>query len=122
MEDNNTLKIIIGEDIPKDGPEEYNKIDFYIKNEDSEETLYAHIDLPYLINHGEALLGLPDDPRYFFYEGYEEETNGCRYLCVVKPLGTLKGVYRLGLNFPFKIKDIEVINTQPKKRIRQNRR
>lgn len=114
------LKIIIGEDIPEDRPEEYSKIDFYLKNEVGEDILYAHVDLPYLINHGEALLENTDDPRYFFYEGYDEDVKGCRYACVVKPLGALKGVYRLGLDFPFKIKNIDVINDQEKKRTLQS--
>lgn len=105
------LKIIIGDDLPDDVPNIFNEIDFYIKDVD-DLTLYANVTLPYLINHVEAFLEIEDDPRYIFYEGYEEENGNSQYICVVKPLGELRGIYRLGLGTPFKVRNVEAIKTR----------
>ncbi len=100
------LKLIIGEGIPEDIQYEFSEIEFYIKDGDNL-TLYAEVVLPYIINHAEAMLDIEGDPRYTIYEAYEKENKGCRYLCLVKPLGELMGVYRLGLGSPFKIREIK---------------
>lgn len=102
------LKLIIGEEIPEDIQYEFNEIEFYTKDGENL-NLYAVVTLPYIINHAEAMLFIEGDPRYIFFEGYEEENKSCRFLCLVKPLGNLKGVYRLGLGSPFKIRDVEAI-------------
>ena len=99
------LKIIIGEEIPEDVQYEFNEIEFYTREDDCLK-LYAVVTLPYLINHAESMLDIDGDPRYEFYEGYDEENRSCRYHCLVKPLGNLKGVYRLGLGDPFKIREV----------------
>lgn len=99
------LKLIIGDDVPDNISNEFNEVEFYIKD-GNDLTLYATVSLPYLINHVEAFLDIENDPRYIFYEGYEKENESCRYLCLVKPLGKLKGVYRLGLGSPFKIREV----------------
>lgn len=104
-----TLSLIIGEDIPDERPEEYYKVDLYVRDEAGELQLYAHIELPYIINHAELFMVDEEDPRYFMHEGYEKETGGCRYSCMIKPYGEFKGIYRLGLNTPFKIRDINVL-------------
>lgn len=104
-----TLCLVIGEDIPEERPKEYYKVDLYVRNEDSELELYAHIELPYVINHAELFMVDEEDPRYFMHEGYEIETGGCRYSCMIKPYGEFKGIYRIGLNSPFKIREINVL-------------
>lgn len=106
---NDTLCLVIGEDIPEDRPEEYYKVDLYKRNESGELELYANITLPYIINHAELFVVDEEDPRYFMHEGYEKETGGCRYSCMIKPYGEFKGVYRLGLTYPIKIRDINVL-------------
>jgi hypothetical protein len=104
-----TLSLVIGEDIPSDKPNEYYKVDLYKRLENGDIVLYSEIVLPYLVNHAELFMVDEDDPRYFMYEGYEEKTGGCRYSCMIKPYGEFKGVYRLGLTYPFKIRDINVL-------------
>ena len=104
-----TLSLVIGEDIPEDRPSEYYKIDLYKRLGTGDIVLYAEIVLPYLVNHAELFVVDEEDPRYFMYEGYEEETGGCRYSCMIKPYGEFRGVYRLGLTYPFKIRDINVL-------------
>lgn len=111
---NDTLCLVIGEDIPEERPEEYYKVDLYVRNNAGELELYAHIQLPYIINHTELFVVDEEDPRYFMHEGYEKETGGCRYSCMIKPYGEFKGVYRIGLNYPFKIRDINVLISEEK--------
>lgn len=101
------LKIIVGEGMPDSIPDVFNEVEFYIRDND-DVVLYASVSLPYLINYGEAFLDISNDPRYIFYEEYNSETKSARYICVVKPLGDLKGVYRLGLGIPFKIRDLNI--------------
>ena len=48
------------------------------------------------------------------HEGYEMETGGCRYSCMIKPYGEFKGIYRIGLNCPFKIREINVLIPEEK--------
>jgi len=103
---NYTLNLVIGEDIPKDVPNEFHTIKLYIREENNNLKLYDSISLPYLINHSQ-FLDIEDDPRYIFKEGYDPETGGSKYTCMLKPLGTMKGVYRiLGMNM-FKIGSVE---------------
>lgn len=103
------LCLIIGEEIPNIKPKEYNKVALYKRLENGEIVLYSNITLPYLINHSELFIVDEEDPRYFMYEGYDEKTGGCRYSCIIKPYGEFKGIYRLGLTYPFKIRDINVL-------------
>ena len=42
-------------------------------------------------------------------ENYDEKNNSCRYICMIKPLGKMKGVYRLLNGNPFKIGQINVL-------------
>lgn len=109
-----TLSLVIGEDIPENKPSEYYKVDLYKKVDNGDLVLYANIVLPYLINHAELFMVDEEDPRYFMYEGYEEKTGGCKYSCMIKPYGEFKGIYRLGLNTPFKIRDINVLIEEEK--------
>ena len=88
------LHLIVGEDIPANAPNEFHIVKLYVRDKDDNLNLYAVISLPYLINHSE-FLDIKDDPRYFFQEGYDPETKGCKYICEIKPFGTRKGVYRI---------------------------
>lgn len=100
------LHLVIGEDIPSNVPDEFHTVKLYARDKDNTLNLYADISLPYLINHSE-FLDIKDDPRYFFKEGYDSETKVCKYICEIKPLGTMKGVYRILNGQPIKIGDIE---------------
>ena len=100
------LHLVVGEDIPTNAPDEFHKVKLYVRGKDDNLNLYADISLPYLINHSE-FLDIKDDPRYFFKEEYDPETEGCKYMCEIKPLGTMKGVYRILNGQPIKIRDIE---------------
>jgi len=100
------LHLVVGEDIPTNAPDEFHKVKLYVRDKDDNLNLYADISLPYLINHSE-FLNIKDDPRYFFKEEYELETKGCKYMCEIKPLGTMKGVYRILNGHSIKIGDIE---------------
>ena len=104
--DDSKLHLVVGEDIPLDAPEEFNKISLYVRDEEDNLNLYADISLPYLINHSE-FLDIENDPRYFFKEGYNPETKSCKYICEIKPLGTMKGIYRILNGQSIKIGDIE---------------
>lgn len=106
LSEDHTLHLIIGEDIPMNAPDEFHTVKLYVKDKDDNLNLYADIFLPYLINHSE-FLDIEDDPRYFFKEGYDPETKVCKYICEIKPLGTMKGVYRILNGQPIKIGDIE---------------
>ena len=88
------LHLVVGEDIPTNAPDEFHTVKLYVRDKDDNLNLYADISLPYLINHSE-FLDIKDDPRYFFKEGYDPETKCCKYICEIKPLGTMKGVYRI---------------------------
>ena len=101
-----TLHLIVGEDIPTNASNKFHKVKLYVRDMDDNLNLYADISLPYLINHSE-FLDIEDDPRYFFKEGYDSETKSCKYICEIKPLGTMKGVYRILNGQPIKIRDIE---------------
>ncbi len=102
MEDG--INIVIGETVTVTN--ESNIINLYIRTNDKLE-LYSTIKIPYIINHVD-LLDIPEDPRYFLYEGYEKENQGCKYRLMLKPLGNLKGVYRIlnGINL-HKVADVE---------------
>ncbi|MBE6152773.1 MAG: hypothetical protein E7166_00905 [Firmicutes bacterium] len=104
--ENYTLHLVIGEDIPNNAPKEFHIVKLYVRDKDNNLKLYEDISLPYLINHSE-FLDIEDDPRYFFKEGYDPETNGCKYICEIKPFGTMKGVYRILNGQPIKIGNIE---------------
>jgi len=116
MVKNNDVKLhlVIGEDIPADAPKEFGSLALYTRGADGTLKLYAEVDLPYWINHAEFMGVMEDDPRYFFYEGYNQETKGSSYTCMLKPLGELRGVYRLGLNLPIKIRSIEAVDDSKK--------
>jgi len=88
------LHLVVGEDIPANVPNEFHIVKLYIRDKEGNLNLYADISLPYSINHSE-FLDIKDDPRYFFKEEYDPETKGCKYMCEIKPLGTMKGVYRI---------------------------
>lgn len=100
------LHLVVGEDIPTNAPDEFHIVKLYVRDKDDNLNLYADISLPYLINHSE-FLDIKDDPRYFFKEGYNSQTKGCKYICEIKPLGTMKGVYRILNGQSIKIGDIE---------------
>ena len=102
----NELILIIGEDIPANVPAEFNTVKMYVRDENGNLNLYADISLPYLINYSK-FLNIEDDPRYFFYEDYDFETEGCRYICEIIPFGNMKGVYRILNGMPIKIKEIK---------------
>lgn len=101
----NELILVIGDDIPSNAPKEFNTVKMYVSGENGNLNLYADISLPYLINYSK-FLNIEGDPRYFFYEDYDFETNGCRHICEIKPFGDMKGVYRILNGMPIKIKDI----------------
>lgn len=100
------LHLVVGEDIPANAPDEFHTVKLYARDKEGNLNLYADISLPYLINHSE-FLDIKDDPRYFFKEEYDPETKGCKYMCEIKPLGTMKGVYRILNGQSIKIRDIE---------------
>ena len=100
------LHLVVGEDIPDNVPNEFHIVKLYIRDKEGNLNLYADISLPYSINHSE-FLDIKDDPRYFFKEEYVPETKGCKYMCEIKPLGTMKGVYRILNGQSIKIGDIE---------------
>ena len=100
------LHLVVGEDISTNAPDEFHTVKLYVRDKDDNLNLYADISLPYLINHSE-FLDIKDDPRYFFKEEYDPETKGCKYTCEIKPLGTMKGVYRILNGQSIKIGDIE---------------
>jgi len=104
--DDYILHLVVGEDIPANAPNEFHTVKLYLRDKDGNLNLYANISLPYLINHSE-FLDIKDDPRYFFKEEYDPETKGCKYMCEIKPLGTMKGVYRILNGRSIKIRDIE---------------
>lgn len=100
------LHLVIGEDIPSNVPTKFDTIKLYIRDKSENLNLYAVVSLPYLINHVE-FLDIEDNPRYFFKEGYDPETKGCKYICEIRPFGTIKGVYRILNGQSIKIKNIE---------------
>ena len=109
QDNSNKLHLVIGEAIPNNVPNEFSEVAFYIRDENNNLNLYADIKLPYLINHVE-FLDYIDDPRYIFMENYDEINNSCRYICMIKLFGKMKGVYRLLDGQPIKIKQINVLN------------
>jgi len=88
------LHLIIGEDIPEDAPSLFSDIILYIKDDNEIPIPYADINLTYFINHSE-FNGNIEEPEYYFYEGYNPETKQSKYICMLIPLGELRGVYRL---------------------------
>ena len=100
------LHLVVGEDIPMDAPEEFIFVKLYMRDKDNNLNLYADISLPYSINHSE-FLDIEDDPRYIFKEEYDPQTKGCKYECELKPLGDMKGVYRILDGQYIKIRSIE---------------
>lgn len=106
--DDNKLHLIIGEDIPNDAPKEFSKVALYIRDKEKILNLYTEVSLPYLINHSE-FLGYDGDPRYPFMEGYDEKNKISRYICMIKPFGSMKGVYCLLDGNLIKIKPINVL-------------
>ncbi|MBQ2872600.1 MAG: hypothetical protein IJE89_01210 [Bacilli bacterium] len=104
--ENYILHLVVGEDIPKNAPKEFHIVKLYARDKEGNLNLYTEISLPYLINHSE-FLDIKDDPRYFFKEGYNPQTKGCKYICEIKHLGTLKDVYRILNGQSIKIRDIE---------------
>lgn len=100
------LHLIVGEDIPENSPEKFSMIALYVRDKDGNLNLYADISLPYLINRSE-FLNIDGDPRYIFKEKYEQETKICRYICEVKPFGSMKGIYRILNGQRIKIQSIE---------------
>lgn len=100
------LHLVIGENIPDDAPNEFHTVKLYIRDKDNNLNLYADISLPYLINHSE-FLDIEGDPRYFFKEEYDPQTQGCKYICEIKPFGNIKGVYRILNGQSIKIMSIE---------------
>ena len=106
MENDNILRLVIGENVPRNILNEFDIVKFYLRNIDGNLSLYADISLPYLINHVE-FLDIKDDPRYYFYEGYDSQTKGCKYICEVKPYGMMKGIYRILNGERIKIGNIE---------------
>ena len=106
MENDNTLHLIIGEDIPSNTLEEFDKVNLYVYDIDGILKLYVSVSLPYFINYVK-FLDIEDDPRYFFYEGYDQQTKNCKHICEIKPFGTMKGIYRILDGKSFKIGNIE---------------
>ena len=104
--DDYTLHLVVGEDIPANAPDEFHIIKLYVRDKEDNLKLYADISLPYLINHSE-FLDIKDDPRYFFKEGYDLDTKGCKYICEIKPLGNMNGVYRILNGQSIKIMSID---------------
>ena len=102
------LNLIIGEELPKDGPVLFSTIYLYLRDENGEPKLYSIVELPYLINHSE-FMDITGDPRYFFEEDHDELHHSCRYRCMLKPLGDRAGVYRLMGDYPKKIRPINPI-------------
>lgn len=101
------LHLVIGEDIPGNIPTEFSSVVLYQRENDNSLKLYSEITLPYIINFAEFDSSIDGDPRYFFEEGHEYGTSICKHRCLLKPLGKMKGIYRLGFNYPIKIRSIE---------------
>ena len=106
MKNNAVLHLVIGEDIPSNMPNEFDKVKLYVRDKSGNLNSYAEISLPYLINYAE-FLDIKDDPRYFFMEEYDFETKCCKYICEIKPLGMMKGIYRVLNGERLKIGNIE---------------
>ncbi len=106
--DDNKLHLIIGEDIPNDAPKEFSKVALYIRDKEKNLNLYTEVSLPYLINHSE-FLDYEGDPRYLFMEDYDSKNKISRYICMIKPFGSMKGVYRLLDGNPIKIRPINIL-------------
>lgn len=105
-QEDSRLHLVVGEDIPQNVPNEFYMVSLYVRDKDNNLNLYADISLPYLINHSE-FLNIKGDPRYIFKEGYDTETKGCKYICEIKPLGDLKGIYRVLNGQYIKIQSID---------------
>lgn len=105
--DDYILHLVVGEDIPDNAPAEFHMIKLYVRDEDDNLKLYADISLPYLINHSEFLNIIEDDPRYIFHECYDSKNKSCRYTCMIKPFGDMKGIYRILNGQLIKIQSIE---------------
>lgn len=94
IKDDRKIDIVIGEDFPKNMPEEFHIVDLYSRNDDGSLRFVEKISLPYVVNHTK-FLDIKNDPRYILKEGYDKSTGACRYVCEIKPLGEMRGVYRV---------------------------
>ena len=112
--DDYTLHLVVGEDIPANAPDEFHIVKLYVRDKEDNLNLYANISLPYLINYSE-FLDIKDDPRYFLKEGYDSNTKGCKYICEIKPLGNISGVYRI-LNG----QSIKIMSIDPLRELKNN--
>lgn len=92
--DNRKIDIVIGEDFPTNMPETFHTVNLYSRNDDNSLTLIEELSLPYLINQTK-FLNIKGDPRYILKEGYNSATGACKYICEIKPLGEMRGVYRV---------------------------
>lgn len=106
--DDRQIDLVIGEDFSKNIPEEFHTVNLYSRNKDNSLMLVTTLSLPYLINYVK-FLNIKDDPRYILKEGYDRKTGGCKYICEIKPLGDLRGVYRVLNGQNIKIMSIEHI-------------
>ena len=109
-EENNKLHLVIGDPIPEDGPTEFSDIILYIRDDEANLHFYSEIRLPYLINYTE-FYDCFEDPRYYFYEGYDEKRRSFRYCCELKPFGEMRGLYRLLNGRPIKICPIKTVKS-----------
>lgn len=109
MIDENKLHLVIGEPLPGNSPKEFSDIVLYTREDDNSLKIYAEVSLPYLINYAEFFNEIEGDPRYFFEEDHSPDGKSCKYRCELQPLGERAGVYRLGFNYPIKIRSIEPI-------------
>lgn len=102
--ENNKLIIVIGEK-PTNVPKEFSTIEIYYRTKNNTLEYYDTINTMYNYNYVESFFDIPEDPRYFLEEGHTD--NGCTFRCVLKPLGTYKGLYRLIGGTPYKIRAIK---------------
>ena len=106
MEKENVLHLVIGEEVSCNIIEEFSAVKLYVYDKDGSLKLYANFSLPYFINHIE-FLDIENDPRYFFYEGYDLQSDSFKYRCEIKPFGPMNGIYRIIDGRKIKIGNIE---------------
>ena len=102
--ENNKLIIVIGEK-PTNVPKEFSTIEMYYRKKDKSLEYYGTINSMFNFNYVSPFLCIKEDPRYFLEEGHTE--NGCRFRCVLKPVGKSKGLYRLIGGDPHKVDSFE---------------
>ena len=105
-ENNKILHLVIGESIPDNVPDEFDKIILYVRTKKGDLEKYSDINLPCMINYSN-FLDVTDDPRYYFYENYDSSISSCRNLYTLKPLGMKKGFYRVLDGTLMKIANVE---------------